>query len=263
MSAFEECRQQVAARNAQLQAANREIALVKERAAAGNRTALASDVALLRAVKARYVPETAALCTAYLDEKAAKATTEAQRDQARAALDQYRQTVFPSYQAAINIYLQRFNAGFRIGDITSINTRTGSSCTYNVIINNQAVAAANAAPGTPSFRNTLSAGDRNTLALAIFFASLDQDPALARKIVVIDDPITSLDDHRSLTTVQEVRRLADRVTQVIVLSHNKPFLCRLWEGIDPGQGTAIEVARDGVGSTIWGVGRQPGLHHRA
>jgi wobble nucleotide-excising tRNase len=113
ISAFEECRQQVAALNGQLQAANREIALVKERAAAGNRTALAADLALLKAVKARYVPETAALCTAYLDEKAAKAATEAKRDQARAALDQYRQTVFPAYQAAINIYLQRFNAGWR------------------------------------------------------------------------------------------------------------------------------------------------------
>lgn len=52
----------------------------------------------------------------------------------------------------------------------------------------------------------MSAGDRNTLAIVFFFASLDQDDQIAQKIVIIDDPMTSLDEHRSLTTVQEMRR---------------------------------------------------------
>ncbi|MBR7513273.1 AAA family ATPase, partial [Mycobacterium tuberculosis] len=86
------------------------------------------------------------------------------------------------------------------------------------------------------------AGDRNALALAFFFASLDQDPQLAQKVVVIDDPMTSLDEHRSLTTVQEIRRLVGRVAQVIVLSHSKPFLCGLWEGANPADRSAIRVS---------------------
>src|SRR5205085_2398910 len=86
--------------------------------------------------------------------------------------------------------------------------------------------------GKPSFRTTLSSGDRSTLALAFFFASLDHDPDLAARIVVIDDPITSLDDHRSLTTGHEIRRLVQRTSQVIILCHSKPFLCRLWEHPD-------------------------------
>lgn len=257
IEAFNAHRDEVAALSDRLQAANGQIALVKEQAAAGNRAALAADVAALRATKARHSADIAPLFTDYLDEKAAKAATEGLRDAAREALDQYRAAVFPAYQAAINIYLQRFNTGFRVAGVTSTNTRTGSSCTYNVVINNQAiqVGAANPAPGGPSFRNTLSAGDRNTLALAFFFASLDQDANLAQKIVIIDDPITSLDDHRSLTTVQEVRNLAQRTAQVVVLSHNKPFLCRLWEGADPAIRTALELARDGAGSTIraWDV----------
>ena len=72
----------------------------------------------------------------------------------------------------------------------------------------------------------MSAGDRNTLALAFFFASLDQDPQLAEHIVVIYDPITSLDEHRSLTTIHEMQRLCGRVRQ-IVLSHSSPFMCDL------------------------------------
>jgi hypothetical protein len=111
------------------------------------------------------------------------------------------------------------------------------------------------ANGGPSFRTTLSAGDRNTLALAFFFASLDQDPSHPDKIVVVDDPMTSLDEHRALTTIEEVRGLAARVRQVIVLSHSKPFLCVIWEGADTQTRSSLRISRDGSGSTLaaWDV----------
>jgi AAA domain len=122
-----------------------------------------------------------------------------------------------------------------------------------VVINQQNVNVT--ADQGPSFRNTLSAGDRNTLALAFFFASLDQDPDLANKIVVIDDPMTSLDEHRTLRTRAEIMTLSARVRQVIVLSHSKPFLCSLWEQSDRNVSTALRVNRAAVGSeiTVWDV----------
>jgi len=109
----------------------------------------------------------------------------------------------------------------------------------------------------------LSAGDRNTLALAFFFASLDRDPQRAQKIVVIDDPISSLDEHRSLVTIQEMRRLVNSVGQVIVLSHSKSFLCALWQGADTGNRTAIRINRDGAGSTlsVWDVNQDAITEH--
>jgi len=243
--------------NRQFRDANSKVALVKEQAAAGNVAALTSDLATLQAVKARHEPANVVLCNAYLAEQAAKAATEQLRDQARTALDQYRTTIFPTYETAINEYLRRFNAGYRLSSLTSQNTRAGSSCTFNVVINAVAVpaASANAAPGEPSFRNTLSAGDRNTLALAFFFASLDQDATRADRIVVIDDPMTSLDEHRTLTTVQEVRQLSAQVNQVIVLSHTKPFLCQIWQGADPTIRSAMIVTREAAGSglAVWDV----------
>jgi hypothetical protein len=53
----------------------------------------------------------------------------------------------------------------------------------------------------------------------------------------------------------EVRKLLQRVTQVIVLSHNKPFLCRLWEGTDGSEKAAYEIRRSGNGSVLasWDV----------
>lgn len=259
LTTYEGHRQMVASVNHQLQQVNTTIRVVKEQAAAGNANALSADVARLKAVKARHSPRIAPLCDDYLNEKTAKVNTEQSRDQARTALDQYRTSAFPGYQTAINLYLERFNADFRLDSVTAVNTRGGPSCTYNVVINTVPVAVAGGepAPGEPSFRTALSAGDRNTLALAFFFASLDQDPQLAAKVVVIDDPVSSLDEHRSLTTVQEVRRLAQRTSQVIVLSHSKPFLCLIWEGTDRTVRAAINVVRDGNGSTIqpWDVGQ--------
>lgn len=262
---YETHRQSIAKLSQQLLRTNAAIGIVKEQAAIGNPAAIAADISRLKAVKARHTPAIALAVDEYLAEGTAKTQTEQNRDQAKTALDRYRTNVFPGYETAINLYLQKFNAGFRLTGVTSANTRGGPACTYNVVINNTPVAVAGAAPapGEPSFRNTLSAGDRNTLALAFFFASLDQDPDLADKVVVVDDPISSLDEHRALTTVQELRGLAQRASQVIVLSHTKALLCRLWEGADRTIRGALQLARDGAGSTIrtWDVTQDCNTEH--
>ena len=252
--AFDEWRTKVETLSQQLQTTNATIRVVKEQAAAGNPTAITADIARLKATQARHTPEVSALCNTYRAEKLEKAETERKRNAARDALDKYRKTVFPSYEAAINDYLRKFGAGFRLAKVASSTTRAGSACTYSVAIGNAAITVGGAVtPGAPSFRSTLSAGDRNTLALAFFFASLDRDPDLKDKVVVIDDPITSLDEHRRLTTVQEMGRLAQRAEQLIVLSHSKPFLCQLWEGTDKSVAReALEISRSGAGSTLRG-----------
>lgn len=248
---------EIAALNQLLLAANQTIARVKQQAAAANQAALSATLALLKATKARHDSATNMLCQSYLDEKQAKILTEQQRDQARQALDQYRTQVFPAYEGAINRYLLRFNAGYHLDSVQAVNTRGGPSCTYNVVVNNTAVAVGGGNPqaGDPSFRNVLSAGDRNTLAVAFFLASVELDSNRANKVVVIDDPVSSLDEHRSLTTVQEIRRLLGQVSQVVVLSHSKPFLCRVWESATPASKEALQVVRQGGASTIaaWDV----------
>ncbi|MFT9347601.1 MAG: AAA family ATPase [Gluconobacter japonicus] len=230
-----------------------DIALVKEQAAGANVGTAEADLARLHLIKVRHSEPVNGLCQAYLDEKAAKLVTEGLRDKARDALDNYRQNIFPIYQQAINDYLQRFGAGFRVDAVNSVNNRGGSSCIYNVVINQVAVPVT--ANEGASFRNTLSAGDRNTLALAFFFASLEQNAQLANVIVVIDDPMTSLDEHRSVATVQQIRLLLARVRQVIVLSHFKPYLCEVWKGANANERSAFLVRRDGQGSSIaeWDV----------
>lgn len=122
---YERLRQHISDLSFALQRANDTIAVVREQAASGNVAALTRDRDQLRAIKARYTPEIAPLCASYLDEKTAKTAAEQRRGAARTALNQYRQSIFPTYQTAINEYLRKFNAGFRIDQIAPQNTRGG------------------------------------------------------------------------------------------------------------------------------------------
>lgn len=240
---------------------NEAIETVKEQAASADVSSLESDLVRLRSIKARFEPDVATKCSEYLKEKDEKAKTEAARTKARAALDKYRESIFPAYEVAINAYLAKFNAGFRLGSVTSVNNRGGSAANYHVVINNENVPLA--ADAGPSFRTTLSAGDRNTLALAFFFSSLEQAGNLTDKILVIDDPMTSLDEHRSLTTMEVLRELYDQVRQIIVLSHSKPFLCDLWASADKNGRSSARIARSNPGSTImaWDVSADAVTEH--
>ncbi len=113
----------------QLAASNAGLEMVKEQAREANVAALTSDLANLRTVEARHNPALAPFCDAYLQEKAAKTATEGRRRAARTALDQHRQAAFPAYGVAINDFLQRFNAPFRVGPVDPVNTRGGSVAT--------------------------------------------------------------------------------------------------------------------------------------
>jgi wobble nucleotide-excising tRNase len=243
--------------NASIRTANEAVRLVKARIVGGNLNAARSELARLQACKARHSLEVSPVCQAYLDEKRLKTETESAKVAARESLDSYRARVFPAFEAAINSYLRRFNAGFEIARVTAANPQGQPSCSYQLRINGAAVpvGVGNPAEGSPSFKNTLSGGDRTTLALAFFLASLELDPRLPNLVVVIDDPISSLDDHRSLTTVQEIRALSRHASQVIVLAHEKSFLCKIWEHADRQNCTPLHIARDAEGSTIaaWDV----------
>lgn len=238
----------------ELLSANAALLIVKEQARDASIATLESDLRNLRAVEARHDPAIAPLCEAYLQEKEAKAATEGARTAARNALDQHRETAFPAYGNAINDFLQRFNASFRVGPVDPVNTRGGSAANYSLMIDGNPVPLTGG-DGDHSFRNTLSSGDRNTLALAFFFASLQNDPARRRKIVVMDDPMTSLDEHRTLHTLQEIDRLSRDVAGVVALSHSKPFLLGVWDKCQQLPRAAIEVRRLQDGSTLasWNV----------
>ena len=231
---------------------NENILLIKEQAQSENIASLSGDLEKLKKTKIRYSSPTKGMCDDYLAEVTAKKEAEDAKIAARKKLDNYQEKIFPKYQEVINEYLQEFGAGYRLGEVKARNSRAGASCDYKVLINDKTVPLS--ADTGPSFKTTLSAGDRNTLALAFFFASLKQVTSLSDQIVIIDDPMTSLDHHRSLTTRQTINKLIPTVRQVIILSHEKLFLFALCSECN-NMCTAIKVTRNGAGSVLrpWDV----------
>ena len=123
--------------------------------------------------------------------------------------------------------------------------------TYQVLINDVRVELGdeNTPISKPSFRNTLSAGDRSTLALAFFLAKLELDPELKNKVVVFDDPLTSQDLSRRTWTQQRICRIAKRAKQVIVLSHEPNFLKLIYDAMPPALVKTLQFCRIGQEDT--------------
>lgn len=72
-----------------------------------------------------------------------------------------------------------------------------------------------------NLNKVLSESDRRALGLAVFWASLENlgSDELEKCIVVLDDPVTSFDDHRVNATNKKIIELSESCEQVIVLSH--------------------------------------------
>jgi len=77
-------------------------------------------------------------------------------------------------------------------------------------------------------KNCLSESEKTALAFAYFLSKLDNERNSVEKIkesvVIIDDPISSLDDNRLYSTAHLICKKFKNVRQLIVLSHNLLFL---------------------------------------
>ncbi|KAF0097110.1 MAG: hypothetical protein FD144_5377 [Rhodospirillaceae bacterium] len=217
--------------NIAIRNANDIIAAKKTEAEAADLTSAEAELNRRKAIKARHTDEVAALCAAHGQLVAEKANTEARKREVRRRLDSHTQAVVAPYEQRINDYLTAFNAGFTIAETKHSYPGGVATSSYQLVINNVGVDVGDGKTPLhqPSFKNTLSSGDRTTLALAFFFAHLERDPAIASKIVVFDDPFNSQDAFRRRQTAHEITKIGGRCAQVIVLSHDATFLKQLWD----------------------------------
>ncbi len=192
----------------------------------GDITALRNDLAQLEARRKRFELEVAGACQVYQDTLSAKGALEERKERVREQLDRHCRDLLRTYERSINEYLDQFNAGFRITNTRHVYTGGTPSSQYQIEINSTALDLGDARTpaGTPCFKTSLSSGDRSALALAFYLAVLKQDADIGRRIVVFDDPFTSLDRCRRTCTQQLIQRLSDSAQQVIVLSHDPLFL---------------------------------------
>jgi len=265
---FEILRTAIQAYNAAVAAANVTIAARKRQAQSANVRDVENELSRARATKARYTPEAVGLVATDARLGREKATLETHKATARLALDAHTLQVITQYGQRINYYLERINASFRISTPTHTYRGGTPSTSYQIIINNSLVDLGDHQTplSRPSFKNTLSGGDRTTLALAFFFVQLEQDASRAQATVVFDDPFGSMDSFRRSHTVNQVFRCGQACLQVVVLSHDPAFLHLLWDRVAPGERKSLTLARIGEDNTTiaeWDIDRAVQARYRA
>ncbi len=250
-AAFVGAQDRAAAYNAAVAGANAVIAAKKAATGAADITTVQSMLTGLQATRARHDPAGAAACHDYETALAQKEAIERQKAAIKEKLDEYTDQVVGQYEKTINRLLEEFQAGFRITGTTHGYAGGVVSSSYKILINDTAVdlGDADTTLDKPSFRNTLSSGDKSTLALAFFLAQLEHDPDKAGKIVVFDDPFSSQDSFRKDCTIQKIKRCGASCTQVIVLSHDQDFLKKIWDRLQPAERKCLKLARVGQRDT--------------
>ena len=203
-----------------------------------------AELARLKAIKVRHASPVADLCADHDRLKGEKDDIDRHKHRIRTQLNEYARDVLQPYEERINKHLDAFNAGFQITDTKRSYPGGKAASSYRLVINKRAIDLGDGRTSTdrPSFKNTLSSGDRSTLALAFFLAHLEQDQDLAKKTVVFDDPFTSQDAFRRLQTVHEITMAGQKCSQVIVLSHDATFLKQVWDKAPAAERTALTLA---------------------
>ena len=228
-----------------------QVALMKAELNAGNLNEALRELALFQNIRARHSKEAIIACEEYLAIVNHRKQLDKAKKDVKDRLDAYTDEIFGTYQERINGYLESFGAKFTITTPETTYAGGKPSSNYSLVINDCQVAlAGTGTEDRPFFGNTLSEGDKSTLAFAFFLARLDADSDLGEKVVVFDDPISSLDIHRKHRTQQQISQVLTRAKQVIVLSHDAFFLRQLWDNTVKAQCRTLKIARTGHSSTI-------------
>lgn len=248
---FESARAAAHDYNTAVTGANTAISEKKGETGAGSLAQEEKRLVILKATKRRHESDSDAACQAYTQAKEQKTNLEKDKEAAKSKLDEHTGDILGTFQKRINELLEMVTAGFRLTNIAREYKGRSPRSTYQVLINDTAVDLGDQSTpsSTPSFRNTLSAGDRSTLALAFFLAQLELDPDIGEKAVVFDDPFTSQDFSRRTWTQQRICRIAKKAKQVIVLSHEPRFLRLIFDSMPPADTKTLQFCRIGKEDT--------------
>jgi len=229
--------------NTAIRAMNALITDKKTETVTGNVNVAESQLARLKAIKNRHETEIAQSCADYNRLAGVKDTIDNEKNSIRTKLDTHTEKMVKPYEKRINEYLDNFNAGYSLTETKHSYSGGVATSSYQLVINSTPIDVGGGSTplNQPSFKNTLSSGDRTTLALAFFLAHLERDADRARKIVVLDDPFNSQDAFRRRQTVHEIHKAGNYCAQVIVLSHDATFLKQVWDKAPAAERTAINI----------------------
>lgn len=197
------------------------------------------DKKKLLAKKKLHDPTIKALCDNYITYTTALQTLNNRKDEKQSELDTYSSTIFTNYTSRINQYLRAFAPYLEIRGLDSgyVGTSKEPSIKYALHIDGNEIKQEESSTH-PTFKYSLSEGDKSALALSFFLAKLEEDVNLANKIIVFDDPVSSFDLNRKSTTISKLIYLGLLSKQLFVLTHNIIFAGEFWKNANQTSATS-------------------------
>jgi wobble nucleotide-excising tRNase len=195
-------------------------------------------------IEARFKPQWKEWATAYAAAKKDADALLGKKDAKQKELEEYTKTIFGTFQERWNQLLDTLGADFKITGMTGkTDARANESYTdFGFLILENKVPLTVRQDDAASFKNTLSEGDKGALAFAFFVASLENIHDLNKQIVVLDDPLSSLDETRRDGTARVLLDLSPKLNQLCVLTHKKDFLGMIFDKIS--DNTVLQVRSD-------------------
>lgn len=167
--------------------------------------------------------------------KDAETTIKTLRDE----IDQASLTILEKYEKSINRELENFGVEFSIEGVKrKSDSSRRESVHFNIRLKGEAFDPNGSGDSPYKLSNTLSSGDKSTLAFAFFIAKYRRED-VSNQILVFDDPITSLDFFRKTQTKNTILRFVEDAAQVIVLTHSMEF-AKLFKQVKNGRFVQIK-----------------------
>lgn len=207
--------------NAEIKAAEGLISGYKAQLNSDSVPQLQQQIQQIQATKRRYDPKAIELLGQLAAARKIVDAADKAKKAARDSLDSLMTATLSKYEKSINALLKNFGASFSIKGMSANFRGNAPRSEYGLLLRGKDVALEG---GPPSFATALSDGDKRTLAFAFFIASTLDDPKLASRAVVIDDPMCSLDLNRRHHTRVVLKKLHAKAAQLIVLAHDPYFL---------------------------------------
>lgn len=148
----------------------------------------------------------------------------------RAQIDLEQEESIKHNKESINIILRSFNSMIRLKALEKDNKGKGGTTRLKYVINfiNNDLSVLDDTQNQHIFERVLSLGDRSALALAFFLSRFSKENN-DMSIIVLDDPMSSLDNHRKNATIIEISKLISKNYQTFVFSHDPFFLAETYK----------------------------------
>ncbi len=194
---------------------------------------LSNEKSVLELTKQRGEKLWTDFCIEYevLDQKTKELTNI--RDTSLQAKSKYAESIFATYETEVNSILKELQADFQLVDTKPKSGIRSTAPLFGICFSGHKIALSADHDEVQHFGNTLSESDKRLLAFAFFIASLKAQANIQDKIIVLDDPLSSLDAERKLRTVILLNKFItkSKPQQLIILTHEQSFFALLNEHI--------------------------------